>query len=529
MNRSEIINYLISVNGYKSFLEIGVQEKINFGSIQIDKKVCVDPDASRGADFIMTSDEFFKRNRDKFDIIFVDGLHHADFCYRDVINSLKILNIGGCVVVHDVIPYTYESQLIPFDKSYSSGSDAWNGDVWKAWIRLREERKDLLMHCVDDDWGCGIISFSNSPCNMNIDVFNGGYYVYDKDLILENSNVISVDQFKEIYSERIMKDVDSQKKRCFITHTDKNYIPVAINLVKSLSIFSEIRIIVYCVNCTSEETQPLLEFKNAIVRDIRIEDLIESHNINFGDNGNFYVERANKRTYQILCAKVKAMQSSLSEGWTEICYLDSDCLATPIINEIFNWGDSITDYPLGTEGIHNYMLIIKDGKQIGNPFENSWPEPDNKLCLEWPLMEMLGVGPGDRGTYRTTGIMLMNSNCINFVNQWNDVCDLIGRNYNDPSNIAPFHEETVFNVLLWKKGNSGLPLCYVNIAEGVKTVKDFYSDSVSAGTRSWDEEEHDKRFFAIPNDKSHVKVLHGEKRKDEADLIIDFLSSKNEK
>jgi hypothetical protein len=85
MKRFDIINHLIRVNDYKSFLEIGTQEHINLSNIIIDKKVSVDPDLEVNADFILPSDDFFKQNTDKFDIIFVDGLHHADFVYRDII------------------------------------------------------------------------------------------------------------------------------------------------------------------------------------------------------------------------------------------------------------------------------------------------------------------------------------------------------------------------------------------------------------------------------------------------------------
>lgn len=524
MLRFDIINYLISINGYKSFLEIGTQTKISYTSVNVDRKVCVNPDPNAEADYQITSDEYFKNNFEKFDIVFVDGLHHADAAYRDIINSLKRLNPGGCVVVHDVIPFSYEAQVIPLQKASNMGTIAWNGDVWKAWVKLRTERKDLTMNCVNTDHGCGIISFSNSPCNMEIDDFNGGYYRYDREAIMSSINSITEEDFTKIYENPLGLGPNKlNERKCYVTHTDKNYVSVAENLIRSLAQFSDMKILVYCVNCTEDEISPLLKYSNAIVRNLEIPDLIESQNIQYEEDRNFYVERSNRRTYQILSAKVRAMECALEEGWDEICYLDSDCLATPLVDEIFNWSRTITNYPLGTEGIHNYMLIIKDGKQIGNPFEKSWPEPDNTLCLEWSLMEIFGVSPERRGKYRTTGIMLMNNKCIEFIKKWRSVCEMIGRNFEDPSKVAPFHEETIYNVLLWMIGDNGLPLCYINLSNGLDTVKNFYSDSVKAGDRSWDDSIHENRFFAIPGDKNHVKVFHGEKRKKEADQIMNFL------
>jgi hypothetical protein len=205
MKRFDIINYLIEKNNYMSFLEIGTQEHINISNIKIEKKVSVDPDPCVYADHIMSSDLFFELNNDKFDIIFVDGLHHADFSYRDIINSLKILNPGGCVVVHDVIPTSYESQLIPLEKTLSTGNGIWEGDVWKSWIKLRTEKNNLNMEVVDTDHGCGIIY----PIDFNesniLKSFNGGYYIYDRNLILNSVNLITTDQFLSKYSKPLNK------------------------------------------------------------------------------------------------------------------------------------------------------------------------------------------------------------------------------------------------------------------------------------------------------------------------------------
>ena len=205
MKRFEIINYLIRVNNYKSFLEIGTQEQINLSNITIGKKVSVDPDPEANADFILPSDDFFKQNTDEFDIVFVDGLHHADFAYRDIINSLKILNPGGCVVVHDVIPSSYEGQLIPLEKTLKTGTGIWNGDVWKGWIKLRTERKNLTMKVVNTDHGCGIIHPTRDGNGDHLESYNNGYYEYDRDLIFSSLNLISQEDFLSIFSEPISK------------------------------------------------------------------------------------------------------------------------------------------------------------------------------------------------------------------------------------------------------------------------------------------------------------------------------------
>ena len=92
MKRYEIINLLIVKNGYKSYLEIGLDNGLNFSKIKIDNKKSVDPALGQYSHakptYKLTSDDFFKQNKDKYDIIFIDGLHHSEQVYRDIKNSL---------------------------------------------------------------------------------------------------------------------------------------------------------------------------------------------------------------------------------------------------------------------------------------------------------------------------------------------------------------------------------------------------------------------------------------------------------
>ncbi len=48
-----------------------------------------------------TSDGFFLNQKDKFDVIYIDGSHEADQVYKDIKNSWKILNINGILICDD--------------------------------------------------------------------------------------------------------------------------------------------------------------------------------------------------------------------------------------------------------------------------------------------------------------------------------------------------------------------------------------------------------------------------------------------
>lgn len=158
LTRTDIINILIDQKKYRSYLEIGFGEGGNFNAIDIPfgTKISVDP-ISDAATHKISSDLFFEINNKTYDLIFIDGLHYAYQVYRDIFNSLKVLNPGGMIVCHDMNPSTFEEQVVPMHHGM------WTGDCWKAWVRLKMERSDLDMKVIDADHGCGIIQRGEQP------------------------------------------------------------------------------------------------------------------------------------------------------------------------------------------------------------------------------------------------------------------------------------------------------------------------------------------------------------------------------
>lgn len=171
MRRYEIINKLIKDRDYKKYLEIGVYTGQCMREIKVDHKDGVDP-GSEGhvaaeVTHKMTSDEFFKGlDKDfKYDIIFIDGLHHSEQVDIDIKNSLNHLVDNGIIVLHDCNPEEELYTLIPRICAI------WNGDVYKSVLRFR---KKGLHTCftVDTDCGCGIIVKDNKKNQVdNLDLY----------------------------------------------------------------------------------------------------------------------------------------------------------------------------------------------------------------------------------------------------------------------------------------------------------------------------------------------------------------------
>lgn len=158
--RTNLINDIANKINAKSYLEIGCCTNVNFDNVRIEHKIGVDPNS--GGTHRMTSDEFFVNNTEMFDLIFVDGLHHADQVNKDIKNSLRTLNSGGVIVIHDCLPTTEYMQQTPIPPGISD----WTGDVWKSVFYFNDEQ--LIDICVVTiDMGCGII-LSRPPSNVKI-------------------------------------------------------------------------------------------------------------------------------------------------------------------------------------------------------------------------------------------------------------------------------------------------------------------------------------------------------------------------
>jgi hypothetical protein len=190
MKRTDILNTLIQKYRYKSYLEVGTQDPAsNFDLINVECKVSVDPFPRGEVTFIGTSDEYFESITDdiKFDIIFIDGLHHNDQVLKDIENSLNHLSENGTIVCHDCLPTTELMQ------ARDDHGGEWTGDVWKAIAELRVERIDLDIKVVNTDYGCGIIRRgTNIPYETTANYKSYYHYNNNKWSML---NIISTEQF----------------------------------------------------------------------------------------------------------------------------------------------------------------------------------------------------------------------------------------------------------------------------------------------------------------------------------------------
>lgn len=164
MNRLELLNLIAEMIRAQDYLEIGVAEGNTLANVAVPRRTGVDPapryfamDQERLAALRLLevheseSDHFFQHNTRTFDLIFVDGLHLYEQAMKDILNGLDVLNPGGFIVVHDLIP------LEPEHANRDRSTDIWNGDVWKVVFDLWKHHKDAGYFVIDADSGLGVV------------------------------------------------------------------------------------------------------------------------------------------------------------------------------------------------------------------------------------------------------------------------------------------------------------------------------------------------------------------------------------
>lgn len=134
--RTDVINYFIKYRNYRTYLEIGVDDGINFMNVDCSEKIGVDPSfaklhtSARPYCVRMTSDEFFNSIPvdQLFDIIFIDGDHTYEQVVKDIANSKKHLSVNGVIIMHDVYVFNEKQTVYNNDSVYM-------GTTYQAFIQ----------------------------------------------------------------------------------------------------------------------------------------------------------------------------------------------------------------------------------------------------------------------------------------------------------------------------------------------------------------------------------------------------------
>lgn len=172
--RHEVIQPFLDLKEKASYLEIGVAKGETFHEIKAYRKVGVDPafqfDISQYTSpevalFNMTSDKFFAKAAmvNKYDVIYIDGLHTAEQTLRDLINAQTYLASDGVIIVDDVWPNSFVAAVKSLDmnrairQSLHIEDPAWMGDVFKLLYFIEVFMQPFTYHIVKENYGQAVL------------------------------------------------------------------------------------------------------------------------------------------------------------------------------------------------------------------------------------------------------------------------------------------------------------------------------------------------------------------------------------
>jgi hypothetical protein len=153
------IKELIDKTQAKSYLEVGLGNRVHFNAVPVEDKWGVSPDAKPddARIFQAPSDIFFKSlcpPEKRFDVIFIDGLHRYEQVVRDLVHSLAVLAPGGFIAIHDIDPTNKNFKVYSENKN----PGAWVGDTWKILPHVHFEMRKLPYYALQKWPGMLVVS-----------------------------------------------------------------------------------------------------------------------------------------------------------------------------------------------------------------------------------------------------------------------------------------------------------------------------------------------------------------------------------
>jgi Methyltransferase domain len=169
VTRAQVVQRFLSLYESPGYLEVGVSKGATFHEVVAARKVGVDPrlrfkvTEAQGVEYHeVGSDTYFGEiadPADRFDVIYLDGLHTLEQTLRDFTNALAFLSPAGVIVIDDVYPSSYVAALPDIDehravrRELGVTSGAWMGDVYRLVFLIDTFFQQLTYRTVADNHG----------------------------------------------------------------------------------------------------------------------------------------------------------------------------------------------------------------------------------------------------------------------------------------------------------------------------------------------------------------------------------------
>jgi autotransporter strand-loop-strand O-heptosyltransferase len=269
---------------------------------------------------------------------------------------------------------------------------------------------------------------------------------------------------------------DRRFEKAYVLYATESYKDTVTACVASIRTFSDIPVMVYMLD-SDVEIDGAITFR----WDCKVKNVPQGK----------YINRSSSDIYNILIQRPLIVKDALRHAKT-VAYVDADSVATKHIDRMFDFFPAKSSHPYFTEGIYEWMII--NGRGGVESRDNM------STSLEHPACELFGVDQYIRERYRQTGYFVAGEWCQEFLDNWWWMCNHPSVVKN-PQWYAPYHEETIANVLLWKhEAFDGLPYIYINGS------LDRVNNVTFTGGKH-----HIEHFVASPASDDNLLFYHGEK------------------
>jgi len=297
-------------------------------------------------------------------------------------------------------------------------------------------------------------------------------------------------------------------RRAYVLYGTEAYLPTLEQCALSITAVSDVPVLVYLLG--EKFNSDYYIDKNVTVIPWQM-NLSEKDLYKDDGNGNFYIKRGKKDIYNILVERIAIIEDALLNHADTVVYIDSDSVATENLDRIFHMYNG-EPYVLATDGIYEWMFY--EGRGACETREDMTGTTEYNAC------QLFNVDQSVRTTYRTTNLFIAGQPALPFIAEWKAMSKhpeiIKNREF-----YAPYHEETLLNVLLWKYNYvDGLPYLYMN--GSVEETNGLYNEYKFLG---WTY--HLKEWHKIASHKEDVLVMHGEKRVDKMKEMREVVNQHN--
>jgi len=285
---------------------------------------------------------------------------------------------------------------------------------------------------------------------------------------------------------------DLRDEKAYVLYATRSYINTVQGAVNSIKAVSKIPIIVYLLDYYAD-----IEGATVIPWECDVNNVQQAE----------FIDRSDSRLYTMMIQRPLIVKDALENYAKTVAYVDSDSIATQYIDRIFDYCPVNAKHPYFVEGIYAYLYINGRGATES--------KNDLSTSLEHPACTLFSVDQYVREKYRQTGYFVAGQFSILFLDEWSWMCNH-PEVIKNPQWYAPYHEETIVNVLLWKYNiQKGLPLMYVNAK--LETIADVF--------HTYEYGKHMKEWVTMPNRKEELMFLHGEKKIENMNKMIAYMDT----